>query len=44
MNRFKVGEDGKTAYERIKGKTTRPTGVEFGEKLLYKKKKGDKSS
>ena len=42
LNRYFVGKDGKTPYERIKGKGARPTGLEFGEKLLYKKKKIEK--
>lgn len=42
MNRLEVGKDGKTAYERVKGKCGTVVGVEFGEKVLWKKKKGDK--
>ena len=33
-----VGSDVKTAYERMKGKTARIYGVEFGEKVLWKRK------
>ena len=36
LNRFEVGKDGKTAYERTKGKSCRTWGVHFGEKVLYK--------
>ena len=36
LNRLEVGKDGKTAYERCKGKRGTVVGVEFGEKLLYK--------
>ena len=36
MNRLEVGKDGKTVYERIKGKKPTVLGIEFGEKLLYK--------
>ena len=41
-NRFTVGEDGKTPYESMKGKKATVLGIEFGEKLLYKKKKWPK--
>ncbi len=36
MNRLEVGADGKTAYERIKGKRAEVPGLEFGEKVLWK--------
>ena len=36
INRMEVGKDGKTAYERNKGKTSTVLAVEFGEKLLWK--------
>ena len=36
MNRMEVAADGRTAYERIKGKKSEVLGVEFGEKLMYK--------
>ena len=36
LNRLEVGKDGKTAYERYKGKRSRVLGVEFGEKVLFK--------
>ena len=42
MNRLKKGEDGKVAYERIRGKKPSVTGVEFGEKVLFKLPKGAK--
>ena len=42
MNRFIVGQDCKTAYERIKGKKPTRYGLEFGEKLWFKKKDGQK--
>ena len=42
MNRLEVGKDGKTAYERVKGKRARVLGIEFGEKVLYKRKSKDK--
>jgi hypothetical protein len=38
MNRLEVGKDGKTAYERGRGKKATVLGIEFGEKLLYKVK------
>ena len=44
LNRLEVGKDGKTAYERIKGKVGSVVGVEFGEKVLWKKKKADKQA
>ena len=42
MNRLEVGKDGKTAYERTKGKAATVLGIEFGEKLVWKKKAGQK--
>ena len=42
INRREVGKDGKTAYERNKGKKASILGLEFGEKLLYKIKAGTK--
>ena len=38
INRLLVGKDGKTAYERNKGKSASVLGLEFGEKVLYRKK------
>ena len=31
LNRLEVGKDGKTAYERNKGKQAKVNGIEFGE-------------
>jgi hypothetical protein len=42
VNRLEVGKDGKTAYERCKGKKAKVLGVEFGEKLLWKVKPKEK--
>ena len=42
MNRLEVGKDGKTAYERTKGKAATVLGIEFGEKLVWRKKAGQK--
>ena len=36
LNRFEVGHDGKTAYERMKGKTAKCLGLEFGEGVHWK--------
>ena len=44
LNRQKKGEDGMVAYERSKGKKPSTVAIEFGEKLLYMKKRGDKLS
>ena len=38
LNRFEVAKDGKTAYERLKKKAARTLGLEFGEKVLWKRK------
>jgi hypothetical protein len=38
VNRLEVGKDGKTSYERSKGKKATVIGIEFGEKLLWKAK------
>ena len=37
-----MGKDGKTAYERVKGKKVTVLGIELGEKLLYNVKIKDK--
>ena len=39
LNRLEVGKDGKTAYERIKGKAAKVQGLEFGEAVLWKRKR-----
>ena len=36
LNRGQVGSDGKTAYERLKGKTASIPGLQFGERILGK--------
>ena len=36
LNRLEVGKDGKTAYERAKGKKATVVGIEFGEKVLWR--------
>ena len=38
VNRLEVSADGKTAYERCKGKRVQVMGVEFGEKVMWKHK------
>ena len=38
LNRFEVGQDGKTSYERSRGKKAKMMGLEFGEGLLWKRK------
>ena len=42
MNRMEVASDGKTPYERIKGKKAAVLGLEFGEKILWKHRVGEK--
>jgi hypothetical protein len=44
LNRLEVGKDGKTAWERSRGKSGNVMGIEFGEKVMYKKKKRDKGA
>ena len=39
LNRFEVSSDGKTAYERSKGKKATTLGIEFGEAVLWRRKK-----
>lgn len=39
ISRYHVGFDGKTAYERVKGKKFHQEIVEFGEKVMYRKGK-----
>ena len=41
-NRLRKGEDGKVAYERIKGKKPTVLGLEFGEKVWFKRRRGPK--
>ena len=41
-NRLHVGDDGLTAYEKVKGKKASVLAVEFGEKMLYKIKNKNK--
>jgi len=36
LNKFAVGEDGRTAYERIKGKKYSGEALEFGRTILYR--------
>ena len=36
LNRFEVGHDGRTAYERLKGKRSTSIGVEFGEAVHWR--------
>ena len=38
LNRLEVGRDGKTAYERMKGKKATVLGIEFGERVMRKEK------
>lgn len=38
LNRFEVSHDGKTSYERSKGKVAKTLGIEFGEAILWKRK------
>ena len=38
LNRFEVGKDGRTAFERCKGKRAKHLGIEFGEAVLWRKK------
>ena len=39
LNRFEVGRDGKTSFERCAGKKAKVLGVEFGEGIFWKKKR-----
>jgi hypothetical protein len=38
INRFEVGHDGKTSFERCKGKKAKTLGIEFGEAVHWKRK------
>ncbi len=40
LNRFEVGKDGRTAFERCKGKKAKTMGLEFGEAVLWKRRPG----
>ena len=37
LNRFEVAKDGKTAYERLRGKRSRLFGTEFGERIQWRR-------
>ena len=39
LNRLEVGKDGKTSFERARGKKATVVGLEFGEKVLWRRKK-----
>ena len=39
LNRLEIGKDGKTAYQRMKGKKATHHGFEFGEKLLWRRRR-----
>ena len=39
LMRFEVGRDGKTAYERLKGKSAKVQGMAFAEGILWKRKR-----
>ena len=36
LSKYQVGDDGRTAYERLKGKKSQQETVEFGEKVHYR--------
>ena len=38
LNRFEVGKDGRTPFERCKGNRAKHLGIEFGEAVLWRKK------
>ena len=40
LTRFQVGEDGRTGYERLKGRRFRKEIVEFGEQVMYEVRPG----
>ena len=42
INRLEVGKDGKTAYERCRGKRSTVMAIEFGEKILWKVRQKNK--
>ena len=42
LNRLEVGKDGKTAYERSRGKRATVMAVEFGERLLWRVRRAGK--
>ena len=37
INRYVVGKDGKTAYERLRGKKSKMLGFEFGERVHFRR-------
>ena len=44
VNRLEVGTDGKTGYERSRGKKAKVLGVELGEKLMWERKPKDRGA
>ena len=41
ISKYMVGQDGKTPLQRHIGKTVKDEGLEFGELIYYRKRKGD---
>ena len=41
LNRFEVGTDGKTAFERLRGKPSRILNLEFGEQVHFRRTRTD---
>ena len=37
MNKYLVGKDGKTAFERLRGKKSKMLGFEFGESVHFRR-------
>ena len=45
LNRYEVAKDGKTAYERLRGKKSKLLGLEFGEVVQWRRAiKGDRKN
>ena len=38
LNRLEIGNDGRTSYERCKGKQAKHPGIEIGEAILWRRK------
>jgi len=41
ISKYMVGKDGKTGYERLFGKPIREEGIEFGEGIWFRRRKGE---
>ena len=44
LTKYEIGKDGKTSFERLRGKKFRQQVTEFGEKIWYKLTEGERAA